>query len=142
MTLVVLGVQLVSLWRQSTDHDAALVVTSDEESPLDWDGVTGHNTWSLLTPARSYKLNIVIFSLLAGILSFLSCVTLRYVTTHITVIIVSIRYQVIKIFFPDSTVSIVLLVLTWLTVFISLQSLVTYPGINTPDWSTESHAVF
>ena len=127
------------------------IMTTDEESALDWDGVTGHHTCSLIFPVRSHKISILLLSLLAGAITFLSCVTLRSVqslerssssmSTGLSCIFEKnlfitfcLRYEVIKIFFPDTSISVLVMISSWLTVFISLQSLITITPPETASW--------
>ena len=80
------SVHLLSLWRQSKVGRRESQLMVDEEASLDWDGVLGPVTWSLLIPSRTFRINILLFSVIAAAISFLSSMILRY--------------QVIDNFFP------------------------------------------
>ena len=116
------AVQIFSSWRQSQPEgqtrEANLLLS--EEAALDWDGLVGAKTWAMLVPRRKYKVNIVIFSLLAGLISFLSCTILRY--------------QIIRNFFTSQASAGCVFTFSWLTVFVSLQSLVFSPPPETATW--------
>ena len=116
------GVQIFSAWRQSYHHNHTRDnnLLTEEEAALEWDGVAGPQTWAMLVPRRKYKINILIFSLLAAVISFLSC--------HI------LRYQVIQNFFTSRTSAGCVFTFSWLTVFVSLQSLVFPPPAETATW--------
>ena len=117
------AVQIFSCWRQSLSpsHSQAREnnLLLSEEAAIDWDGVTGPNTWALLVPRRS-KINILIFSLLAAVISFLSCLILRY--------------QVIQNFFTSQTSALSIFIFSWLTVSVSLPPLVLPPPAETATW--------
>ena len=116
------AVQIFSSWRQSQPEgqtrEANLLLS--EEAALDWDGLAGAKTWAMLVPRRKYKVNIVIFPLLAGLISFLSCTILRY--------------QIIRNFFTSQASAGCVFTFSWLTVFVSLQSLVFPPPAETATW--------
>ena len=97
-----------SLWRQSK-HEApgSTTLVNDEETSLNWDGIFGPTTWTLLVPTWKHKINIVIFSLIAGAISFLSSVIFRY--------------EVISSFFYSQGLSITVTTSCWITVYITLQ---------------------
>ena len=114
------SVHLLSLWRQSKVGRRESQLMVDEEASLDWDGVLGPVTWSLLIPSRTFRINILLFSVIAAAISFLSSMILRY--------------QVIDNFFPGKGVTVTVFVLSWMTVFISLQSLLVHPPPETATW--------
>ena len=119
--ILVLAIQILAAHRHEARREARggnLVV--DEEVDLEWDGVLGPLTWSLLAPTRAHKATFVITSALAGLVTFLASVTLRY--------------PVIRNFFDSEAISVTVFILGWLTVTISLQSLVTHPPHEVSSW--------
>ena len=118
-------------WALCRREAGASDLVVDEEAELEWDGVVGPVTWSLLAPARSHRMTIVITSVLAGLVTFLASVTLRY--------------PVIRNLFVSEAVTVSVFILGWLTVAISLQSLVTQPPHEVASWrhsgSTDLHSL-
>ena len=117
------SVQIFSTWRQSKRERNVSNVLLDEEAAIEWDGILGPNTWTLLVPPRKYKINILIFSLLASVISFLSSVLLRY--------------QVILSFFKSEASAVTVYLACWLTVFVCLQSLLS----AAPETATWRHVI-
>ena len=92
----------------------------DEEASLEWDGFLGPVTWTLLIPSRTFRINILSFAVIAATVSFLSSMILRY--------------QVIDSFFSSGGVTVTVFLMSWMTVFISLQSLLVHPPPETATW--------
>ena len=105
------AVQIFSGWRQSGGENERREnnLLLSEEAAIEWDGVAGPNTWAMLVPRRT-KITVLLFSLLAAVISCLSCLILRY--------------QVIRNFFTSQTSAVAVFIFCWLTVFVTLQSLV------------------
>ena len=116
-----LSVQVLSNWRHSKRQVNVSSVLLDEEATIEWDGILGPNTWTLLVPPRKHKVNILILSLLASVISFLSSVLLRY--------------PVILSFFKSPVAAGSVYLFCWVTVLVSLQSVISPP----PETSTWRH---
>ena len=121
VAILVLSIQILAAHRHEAERNTGSGnVVMDEDVDLEWDGVLGPLTWTLLAPARSYKVTFVITSVLAGIVTFLASITLRY--------------PVIRNFFDSEALTVTLFILGWLTATISLQSLVTHPPHEVGSW--------
>lgn len=113
--------QAFSIWRQSKEDGGRTNLTMDEEESPPWDGIMGGITWSLLVPAKVHKVNIFLHSLLAGLLAASSPVVLRF--------------EIVQNIFGYGGGAVVS-GFSWLTVFITLQSLI---GIAPSETATYRH---
>ena len=101
--------QIWSIWRQTNQDENTTNSTLDDEECPPWDGLVGGKSWSLLVPSKVYKFNVFLHSIFAGLLATSSAAALR----------IDILHNVFGFGIGE-----LIATSSWLTVFITLQSVV------------------